>query len=509
LLLSLLLIGGIGYFYVTSQGGTADTFFSTISNLLSLGQRTIIRPVTLLSAGGDGLEPDLLIMSYQLSGSPIGEALATPDPLLNRGIPIILSATTTENGRRTVRWEKQLGTDEENKQINYVVGETAVYVTINDRLYALDKTDGRELWTAALSDAVGNLCAGCMQVVDNTVVLLTVDNVLQRVGNDGMALWGVRLNDEAYSFSAADRSPFVIAEGQIAIIDSQAGQPGVNRAVTFLDMASGEVARRFAPEACGDSDLGGFSSTFEGLNAFSSSTLIDASQDRIYFLSGGTLTPFCLQAWQLSNNQLLWSALMPEVDNGTLSFDGKLNARETAVSTWLFGEDNLYINLSTSFESVAIAAFNPATGKQLGHIQQADYGFTALAEVDGTLFARATRLRGTQRDEIWGITADLVQPQWQYPLLTSELLGVDSSVGGDWSYYAVPNGLALLQLVPAPDRVLAQVISSDGQVLTEGVSNVGDSFWLYTTWTNDTAYMVIRDLFEVNLASGQTKREWP
>jgi glutamine cyclotransferase len=94
-------------------------------------------------------------------------------------------------------------------------------------------------------------------------------------------------------------------------------------------------------------------------------------------------------------------------------------------------------------------------------------------------------------------------------LLTSELLGVDSSVGGDWSYYAVPNGLALLQLVPAPDRVLAQVISSDGQVLTEGVSNVGDSFWLYTTWTNDTAYMVIRDLFEVNLASGQTKREWP
>lgn len=518
--LALLIFGVAAFFFLRDEGGTLGTFISTLRNVATLGSRTIIHPVTVMSAGGDGLEPDLLIMSYQLSGSPLAEALATPNPTFDRGIPIILSATTAENGRRTIRWETELGTDEENKRLNYAVGETAVYVTINDQLHALDKADGHTLWLVRLSDAVSGQCGGCIVETGEQVILLTADNVLQVLDrHSGQGLWTARLNEANPAFNANDRSPFAVTNGQIAIIDRASEEAGANRLLAFYDLATGKLTRQLAPQPCtepestgsdaSDGVMAAINSAFSGLDAFSSSTLVDAAHDRLYFVSGGTLTPSCLQAWQVSSGQLLWSTIISTEAGTSLSFNGRLTVPETAVSPWLIGQNSLYLTLSSSFTPIGIMAYDLDTGQTTGRLLHEDYGITSLAEVDGTLFVRAIRQRGTERNEIWGVTADTLKTQWQYELLATDLLQVDGPATGSWSYHPTRDGLALLQLVPAPDRVLAQIISPEGKVLTEGVANVGDSFWLYTTWTNDTAYMVIRDLFAVDLTSGKTTRHWP
>ncbi len=553
LLLAVLVIGAVAFVFLRSEGGSLGTFFSSLTNIASLGSRTIIRPVVPLTAGGDGRSPDLLIVNFQLSGSPITEALSTPDAAtLNRGIPVLLTVTEVQNGRRVVRWERQVGTDEGGQQINYTFDETAVYVTINNELLALDLQTGQQKWGVPLTDAVDGLCAHCIEVAGDKIVLLTVDSTLQTFSTrNGQSLWAIRLNNAQRPFSAKTISQFVVTNGQVAILDDVKTDTGIPVwALLLIDAETGKIRSQLSPScdmptplSDGLSEvgqtvegvietadnapteitnaLGQLTNALEEVNSLAlssflnggldtqSTILVDNSQDALYFTLGGLSSQRCLQRWQISTGQPLWSASLPQGFRQDVLLTGGLYRPED-FSYQVSGDKNFYLSLSqSSADPSMILVLDQATGSPVFTLEQLDYQVMPLAEVGDILFTRGTRIRGTKRDEIWGVNITSGQIVWQHPLQADNLLRLNSSFGVNWDYHLTSRGLAVIQLLPDPDRVIAQVLTTDGQVLSEATNNVGDDFWQSTVWTDDQAFMAIRDLFAVDLSSGQTTREWP
>lgn len=553
LLLAVVVIGVVAFVFLRSEGGSLSTFFSSLTNIASLGSRTIIRPVVPLTAGGDGRSPDLLIINYQLSGSPITEALSTPDAAaLNRGIPVLLTIIEAQNGRRVVRWERQVGTDEGGQQVNYTFDETAVYVTINNELLALDLQTGQQKWGVPLTDAVDGLCTHCIEVVGDKIVLLTVDSTLQTFNTrNGQSLWAIRLNNAQRPFSAKTVSQFVVTNGQIAILDDVKTDTAVPMwALLLIDLETGKIRSQLSPscdmptplsdglgevgqavaEVLETADntpteitdaLGQINNALDEVNNLAlssflnggldtqSTILVDTTQDALYFTLGDFSNQMCLQRWQISTGQPLWSANLPQGFRQDVLLTGGLYRPED-FNYQVSGRQNFYLSLSqSSADPSIILVLDQATGNQQFILEQLDYQVMPLAEVGDTLFTRGTRIRGTKRDEIWGVNITSGQIVWQHPLQADNLLRLGSSFGVNWDYHLTSRGLAVIQLLPDPDRVIAQVLTIDGGVLNESTSNVGDDFWQSTVWTDEQAFMVIRDLFAVDLQSGETIREWP
>lgn len=539
LFFTLIIFGVIGYVFVRSGDLPADnpigSLISSFTNIATSGQRTIIRPVVPITQGGDGLEAELLITNYQLS---VGLAeFEDPAGAISSGIPVMMSATRMENGRRVIAWEIQVGTDEGGQQVNQAVGDSAVFLSVNNRLQAYDRQDGSSLWVATLSDAVDQYCTTCIQVVNNVVVVLSLDSVLQGFDTtSGNSLWAVRLNNATRAFSNKAIMQFAVVNGRIAILDQGKTDTGLITALIVLDAASGKLVQQIAPTCAGSNLLGAFEAALEdtattagedttaafnealssvssmlegGLDSFSS-ILVDENTDTLYFLLGGMISPVCLQAWQLEQPQALWSTVLAE--NISLSFNNTagLATPQTSAPFWVVGKDTLYIRISPSSQDSQVMVVDLKKGQIRFTLEENDYSLSPLAEENGIVVLRATKTRGSTQDELWGMDGETGQKLWQQTLQASHLLNSDIGIGTTWDFHMAPNGLAVLQLLPDPDRMIATVFNmADGAVLFTKTTNVGDDFWTYTTWTDDAAYLAIRDLFRVDLTSGETQREWP
>jgi hypothetical protein len=61
-----------------------------------------------------------------------------------------------------------------------------------------------------------------------------------------------------------------------------------------------------------------------------------------------------------------------------------------------------------------------------------------------------------------------------------------------------------------PDRLQVQMLDvPTGQVVNETSSRLDNDFWTGVTWTSESAYLTIRNLYRVDLETGKAAWEWP
>lgn len=455
----------------------------------SLEPRNVTEPVTVLSEGGDGEGAALLILNMKIGQSD--------------GTPVMLSSTYEENGRRQVLWEREVETAESSSDVKLAFDNSHVYVNIDTTLQAWRQADGTLAWEASLSDRINSGCDTCMHVAGEKVIVLTTDRVLYGVDTaTGEIAWRVRMNQEHPTTAQEGARPFHVIGNTIAIMDETvAGEPGTI-ALQLYDIGSGEVANSLAP-IC--SDPGEF---FPDSGLYMSSpTLIDESEGQAYFIFGSNVfhSP-CVQRWDIASGEIVWQERLPEDVNPVESTTGLLTG-EPGRDLFLRGEENLYFTARGPEIENGIFSINLENGRNHLLVEVQDYALAPLLAQDNVLIVRARRTRGTEWEEIWAVDTGTGERRWQHRLQGMGLMGVDSS-RGEWLFHPYRQDLVILEMREDNVQVEALDIES-GEILHQTTTPTEDNYLGAATWTHDTAYLAMYNLYTLDLQTGELARNWP
>lgn len=497
----LLLLVGVGIvLWVAASGGpgtSLQSLFRSTKNLATIGMRQVQGPVIALTGDGDDQVADLLIENWQLD-------TLVPYTNTRKVIPIFWSATHVQDGQRTIRWETEVGTDENRPEVNTAIDRTMIYLSVNDRLQALRQADGELLWEARLSDLVKSRCKSCIRVANGRVVVLSVDQVLQALDvATGEAIWQVRLNDDSAPSSRLGSVGFALAGQQILVIDGTEDASHVKE-IRIYNATDGAVVRRVSP-TCSDA---GASQSDRRLD-WQSSVLVDERNNKVYTVIEGPGSSPCVQNWDISSGELVWEVQLPEDSKLAQGVPGGLHI-DPSSPFFVLGERSLYVPVATAVSDSAIVRIELASGQPDLLLEVEDFATMPLGEQGNMLIVRAKRTRGSERTELWGLDRASGERTWQHELQANVLLNLDPGIGQEWAYRLTSRGLTVIQLMADPDQLQVQMIDvPTGQVVYETSSRLDNVFWTGVTWTSNTAYLTIRNLYSVDLATGIAAWEWP
>jgi outer membrane protein assembly factor BamB len=132
------------------------------------------------------------------------------------------------------------------------------------------------------------------------------------------------------------------------------------------------------------------------------------------------------------------------------------------------------------------------------------YETRVLDARDGVLIVRATRQRGTVRDELWAMDIERGTVLWNKPLDTP---------GGAvprWLAQLGPHGVAVLQALDRPNRLAYEALEPrTGRLIRSVTSEVEAASWEGVAWSDDAAWLTIASPYRVDLRSGSVARAWP
>ncbi len=502
-----LAVAGIGAFLIYSQSqgqveqllagltqGDISAVLDDVSTTLS-NQAVYDEPI-LLTAGGDGLSPDLLLEVWTYDGADI---------------PVSLARTAMEDGQRQTMWQTQVGTSGEN-QYNVGFSDRQVYVAMGSTLQAHDGATGEVLWQTVLSDAVQANCRVCIRAVKDRVIVLTSDNTLEAFdANTGRSVWQVRLNDESIIYPDTGQLAFALVDDMVGILD-EVEVDGSRQTVLFLyDAASGQEVRRITP-LCPD------------LNAFFDDGGIDHNSQVFLNEQTGEMTALfgqpayvqqmCLQKWNVNSGELLLDTRLPENFDMPFGSSGGLMNETLAYPFAQFTPAALLTTLDIEGEngrSTGVVQIDLNSGEILFQHATEDYELAAIAQVGDVILARAVRQRGSEQHEIWGLDRTSGEQLWKHILKAEYLYELDP-FDDRFSYHLQPDGLVVLQLLTdsEPSVLLVQKLNiSDGSFLYETKTPITAPTWSGLTWAPDQAYLTLQSLLAVDLKTGETAVEWP
>lgn len=489
ILLLLLLAGGwlgLKWFYPSL---TAEQLLYLAQSQFQFSNRQVLGPVIPLTRGGDGLEPDLLALTMAI-GSGTERYRAT-----------YLSQVA---GLRRVRWEVELGQDSASASHFAAAadGET-VYLMRNNSLLGVDRTSGTIKWETALSDQLPPQCQSCLLTLGDHIVVFTVDRTLHGVQRvDGRAAWQVRLQaGRASTFDLV-----VTAAGQLAVLDELPEaefRPATG--LYLFDPQTGREVQRLVPR-CGEPN-----GRQAGLNLYAP-LFFNETRETVAFVFAGPSFELCLQQWDLASGRPIFEHRLSEtaLDNSSLArladrLEGKLAAVTASDRLILPGGERLLVA-------------DLAAGQITTLLEAPDYALSPLVNSGGSLIVLAERMRGSTAHELWGLDPASGEQLWRHPLPSRDFFRPGGLAGrGDWAWHLTRPGVVILHLSEVGEtafqdryRVHYELLAPEtGQRLAQVDSQAEDGFWTGLVWGNDFAYLTLRDLYRVELATGQTRPVWP
>jgi len=328
-----------------------------------------------------------------------------------------------------------------------LAGDTLVYLVMQDRLVALQLSDGTQAWEASLPDQLPGACVTCVLIQKGQVVVLTTDGSLGAYDAlTGHQTWEKHFDNTGNTLYAVGN------EVGLVYTATQGSALGI------FDATSGDEVTHIEPtcEANGETD---------NMEDYSNMVFDLASQPaKVYILYG--LFNACVQRWDLSSGTLDWAYV--EQDQ---NLD---NSHDTPA---LLANGKLYYMQDDQLRSL-----DAATGAQTQTLDQTqDYSLAPLLVSGQRLIVRATRTQGTTRYELWGYDLDSGQNLWKRPLLNSApmdppdaMVGMIDTDSSAWTYQMTAGGLWLITFQISPIQVtLAQVNLDTGELSSQQSLSLG------------------------------------
>lgn len=381
---------------------------------------------------------------------------------------------------RTIRWRSApLGDEYYNVQIVYDASQ--IYMANKTRLTALNQNNGAVAWEASLVDELPTLCSGCLAVFSENIVTLAKDGTLQSFdARTGQSVWSARLNGTPDSLLVVADQPAVMDEDENGM------------ALRILNPANGSLVKRIAPRCPSP-----FSNDTQEPD-LRSPVLFDQADQALYF-AFGFFEPGCVQRWDAASGKVVWQTTTQQVDL----------VRDSNTAP-LLADGTLYLSTSGM-----VAAVDTAQGQLRQLADEQDYELSPLTAQNGIVVVLAKRTRGTERYELWGLDSASGERRWQYVLQAKDLLAPNGwTDDGAWTWQLTPQGLALFQLLPEPNRLVVETLSlqdgvSKGQ---QTISLGGDSTLFVNTlgWVNGKEWLIIEGKVQaIDPAAGAVAYTWP
>ncbi len=354
-----------------------------------------------------------------------------------------------------------------------------VLLAFRERLEARALGTGVLLWKSTLSDAVHAACRQCLALGGGRVVALAADGTVQAFdAATGQPLWraGTRLNRPV--------APDLEAAGDlVGVVDK--GGSGRDIELVLLRAESGQTVRRIRP-GC----------------AAQQSPWVDATQaeytaDRAILALGRAGTAYCFEAWDLRRGVPAWQAPLPRP--GVRVDDDRVPWYVAHGRALHFGQSGVGAS-----GKGAVWALDLDGGRLRPLPVPEGYDTRVLDARDGVLIVRATRQRGTMRDELWAMDAEGGAVRWE------KTLGAPGGAAPRWTARAVPAGVALLQALERPNRLAYELLElRTGRPLRSATTEVEAASWEGVAWTDDAVWLTIASPYRVDLRDGTVARAWP
>ena len=353
-----------------------------------------------------------------------------------------------------------------------------VLLASRERLEARALATGALAWTATLSDAIHAACRQCLALGGGRVLVLAADGVLQAFdGASGRALWRAttRLNRP----TAPDLE---VAGDLVSVVDRGPDADAIELALLRAD--SGQPVRRIRP-GCAQS------------GAWTDTTQAEHAGERVILALGRAGIASCFEAWDVRRGARVWQTPLPRpgsrIDESRLPWY-VASGRSLALGQASVGPSGKGSVWALALDTGRLRPFAVAEG----------YETRVLDARDGVLLLRATRQRGTIRDELWAMDLEKGSMLWERPL---------ASAGGAtprWTARAVPAGVAFLQALDRPDRLAYETLDlRTGRSLASATAEVEAASWGGMAWTDDAAWLTIASPYRVAFGAGTVTRVWP
>ena len=366
--------------------------------------------------------------------------------------------------------------------VTFAAGQGLLYAASGATLLAYHTADGSVGWRTQMSDQAGYGDVP-MLVTAGRVIVLTADRrVTAYDAQTGSQSWTRAL--EGYEDNLR------LMDDALAVRDYAPGT--YDMSLYLLNPVTGSEVRVLTP-LCNTHGWDDHIDSTTGL-------VHDPAREVLYVI----FPQGCLQRITLATGALDWNT----VDENTFNY---LYQDFTPLLT----ADSLYFDNGGDLVRV-----RTADGQEQILLSNSDYETVPLAEVDGTLLARAKRTRGTVQFELWAVDVTSGKIAWQRNLQPAEPIDPPDEMVGlvtdtDWAvtWRLTDAGLVLLTFRGEPNQLtlerlnLADGTSLGSQTLDlKGV--VGDFYGIpqVFAWQGNLAYLNIdNDLYTLDILSGELK----
>jgi hypothetical protein len=233
----------------------------------------------------------------------------------------------------------------------------------------------------------------------------------------------------------------------------------------------------------------------------------NSQRDELYLIFGDIIGPACVQVWNVAGRQMVQEIVM---EGTTLPSDFREYDQEQLKAIRV--EEKLYFSANQKMgneEQGAIISLDTTDGRWQAVAPTPDYDLIPLAVVDNLLIVRATRSRGTPRSELWGLDLVSGEQRWQY-VLQAQRWFKEAGSEPAWDWRLTPHGLVVLQFFSDPDQLVVEKLEPQTGVSSgQNTIPLEDDFLTGIAWSDDDAWLAIRKIYALDLATSSLSYTWP
>ncbi len=454
-------------------------WLQSLANVQLLQSRQLLRPAIAFGETDTAPEEDLLLINVKTKNQPLREIIR--DKRVEEQYQVL--ATFKNKEASDILWEQilpnsQIGT---SAHIRAVADQSTVYIADQETLRAYQRNTGEEVWTSRLSDRIDSTCTQCLQLSENgeNLLVLSQDRMLYSLElKFGRVTWKKRLNTAEWPGLG-----FYQSRNRILLTDQTANRPQDPVNLWYWQASAGELDQK------------------TWLSGMKTTDPLWESSGVLYYINQ-VEKELRLQALLISSGEKLWSSKLPKGLRIPPGFKAGLRGAYRWEST-----ASIFLKMQNEALEDVIVRIDIGSGQAQTLHRSPDQRLSLLGTSDRSLLLLSQSIRGSRKQEIWGLSQREGKVKWRMPLKTS-LAYVENTA-------AIPAQVIrneLVYLKHDPESQVLRVLKIDpenGQIIRQRDISVHPADFRGVLWGDPAFYVSLGSIYAIEFRDLSSRSEWP